>query len=371
MNSGSQNVNFLAARTIMPIQYDCIPYSTNTILYVSSTTLKGITQEQYWSTIGYKGTSTLLVQANLTSSINSVFNSRFLGDTGPTGARGQIGVTGATGPQGIPGTSAAKGDTGAIGSQGPTGQTGATGPAGSSSNTGATGHIGPTGYTGPQGVAGNATNTGATGYTGPTGQTGATGPAGPTGLTGYTGETGSTGPTGETGITGPTGQTGCTGSTGPTGFTGPQGVPGDTTATGATGETGPTGPIGPIGTMPNVFVMGTSTLDIASTRSGSYINNYNLPIVSYITLLNTDVGSVYFTGFQNGTDGRYLIVYNNTATTQIFKHEYSASDPTNRFYLPVSQVQLNKDSALTFVYSTHVYVNEDNNQHRWVLVSQL
>jgi hypothetical protein len=241
-----------------------------------------------------------------------------------------------------------------------TGPTGPQGIAGTAANTGATGRTGPTG---PQGIEGTAANTGATGPTGPTGRTG---PTGLQGIAGTATNTGATGPTGQTGSTGPQGiagtatNTGATGPTGTTGPTGPQGIAGTATNTGATG---------PTGMLPPAIVLGTSTLIVSEVRSDNYINNYSLPETSVITLLQTDIGSVYFTGFANGRTGRYLIVFNNTVTTQIFENNSAQSDVGNRFYLPTSFVQLNKDACLTFIYLNNVTVNGTPNQSRWVLVN--
>lgn len=352
----------------MPLQYDCIPYSTNTILYVSNTSVQAASQEAYWSTIGYVGPSSILMQQHLTSTVSSIFTPGLLGFTGPTG---RTGSTGSTGPAGSAGTAANTGATGPTGRIGFTGQTGATGPQGLtgppgfSTNTGATGPTGLQGRTGPQGLPGTAVNTGATGPQGPIGPQGIQGSAGTATNTGATGPRGPTGLAGQAGATGPAGtstNTGATGLAGQTGPTGPQGIQGSAGTAANTGATGPTGYI------PPAIRLGTDTTIIAQVRTNNYIDNYNLPDCSVLTLLETDIGSVYITGFANGSVGRYLIVFNNTTTNQLFENNSTRSSPENRFYLPSSLVQLNKNAALTFVYLNNVFVDGSYNQRRWVLV---
>jgi hypothetical protein len=349
----------------MPLQYDCIPYSTNTILYVSNSSVQAASQQAYWSTIGYVGPSSILMQQHLVSTVSSIFTPGLLGFTGPTGLRGQTGFTGPAGSAGTAvntGATGPRGQTGPQGNTGPQGLTGQTGPPGFSTNTGATGPQGTQGPQGIQGIPGTAVNTGATGPQGPQGQVGPQGLPGTATNTGATGPRGFTGPQGTQGTQGLPGtaaNTGATGPSGPTGYTGPQGIPGTAANTGATG---------PTGYIPPAIRLGIDTTIIAQVRSGNYIDNYNLPDCSVLTLLETDIGSVYITGFANGSIGRYLIVFNNTTTTQLFEHNSTRSTAENRFYLPSSLVQLNKNAALTFVYLNNVYVDGSYNQSRWVLV---
>ena len=89
------------------------------------------------------------------------------GDSGVTGAPGQVGPTG---PQGQDGVEGPRGDPGVAGPAGSVGPTGARGPAGPA------GSAGPTGARGPAGPAGSA---GLTGARGPTGDRGLEGPTGP------------------------------------------------------------------------------------------------------------------------------------------------------------------------------------------------
>jgi hypothetical protein len=70
------------------------------------------------------------------------------GDTGPTGAQGNIGDTGPTGPTGP------QGNIGDIGPTGLQGSIGDTGPTGAQGNIGDTGPAGPTGGMGPTGPVG-------------------------------------------------------------------------------------------------------------------------------------------------------------------------------------------------------------------------
>jgi hypothetical protein len=79
--------------------------------------------------------------------------------------------------------------------------------------------VGDTGPTGPKGDTGNIGDTGPTGPKGDTGNMGNTGPTGPKGDTGNMGNTGPTGPKGDTGDIGGTGHTGPTGPKGDTGST--------------------------------------------------------------------------------------------------------------------------------------------------------
>jgi hypothetical protein len=122
--------------------------------------------------------------------------------------------------------------------------------------------------------------------------------------------------------------------------------------------------------------MGISTINIATSYNNPtdrYIDNYLLPEVSAITLQNTGAGSATFTGFANGTPGRYLIVFNNTPVNQIFHTNSIRSTSGNRFYFSTTtppRIELNPSKCFTFIYLNNVTVEGVSNQSRWVLVTQ-
>ena len=151
MASGSLDINILSVRRTLPLEYDVIPYSTNTLFAVGvSSFLEPFTLFDLFSTNGY---TYILEGTGITGSIGPQGYQGFQGFQGvegPTGTGGNAGLTGQTGPQGW------------------TGPTGPTGPRG----MGYTGVQGPTGLTGIQGSTGTQ---GATGVTGTQGHTGISG----------------------------------------------------------------------------------------------------------------------------------------------------------------------------------------------------
>jgi hypothetical protein len=181
---------------------------------------------------------------------------------------------------------------------------------------------------------------GCPGPAGPRGPAGPPGPPGPQGPDGYPGSTGPTGPVGDMGLQGEMGQQG---------------------DAGPAGDMGPTGPAGVFGGY-LVFQQGPNI------PSAVNIDNYPLGFdFSYYMITGTTASSI--NGFTSGINGRYIILINNTTNNQTFYQEASSSTDINRFTLGVSNITININQSIAFIYSTNLTIGGVPNQSRWVLVS--
>ena len=178
------------------------------------------------------------------------------GETGLTGADGEIGSQGLTGETGIQGEIGIKGETGIqglVGTKGDTGNRGLTGLQGTDGDAGIQGIQGEMGSQGLIGETGIQGLVGTKGDTGNRGLTGLQGTDGDAGIQGIQGEMGSQGLIGETGIQG---SIGSKGDNGDVGLTGLQGTVGDAGIQGIQGETGIQGSIGTKGDTGNIGLTG-------------------------------------------------------------------------------------------------------------------
>jgi hypothetical protein len=123
---------------------------------------------------------------------------------------------------------------------------------------------------------------------------------------------------------------------------------------GSQGSQGAVGAQG-LGTDIVTYAQGTNI----SVDSGD-INNYNLPGKTFFIL--TGSTEVNITGFQNGTNGRMIVLINNTSASQNFKDEGSGSSASNRLFLTNDvTVIAPKGGSATFVYSSDI--------GRWAMIA--
>jgi len=148
---------------------------------------------------------------------------------------------------------------------------------------------------------------------------------------------------------------------------GPQGPQGDIGPTGYTGRTGPTGSVGPQG-IPGTLEDTVIFKPGKNIESREEINNYELPEGTFFTITGSSRSSI--SGFDNGKNGRYIIVINNTTASQTFNEEDPKSDEKNRFVLgnrrlvPPRSVTLIQNESITFIYVDDITIGS-----RWVLLS--
>ena len=159
------------------------------------------------------------------------------------------------------------------------------------------------------------------------------------------------------GAQGAQGAVGSQGNQGAQGSVGPQGSQAANGNQGAAGNQGSQGAIGSqgLGTDIVTYAQGANI----SVTSGN-IDDYNLPGQTFFILTGTVERDI--TGFQNGTNGRMIVLINNTSTSQNFKDESSSSTASNRLYLTNDvTVIAPRGGSATFLYSTDIA--------RWAMIS--
>jgi Collagen triple helix repeat (20 copies) len=216
------------------------------------------------------------------------------------------------------------------------------------------------GFTGPQGTQGVQGPEGVQGVQGPQGVQGTIG------AQGFQGRQGSQGTQGLQGTQGTQGVQGLQGATGLQGTQGPQGVDGEPGPNGPRGFQGFTGPIGPQGDCcpcPKVTenIVNAANLELTSilmpadisfakiTSSGGYLSNYNL------------------IGIEDNTDGREIIISNETPYIMTVKHEESGIiiDEGKRIITSTgSDITIYAYAAIKVIYSS----TTAGAQGRWLLL---
>jgi hypothetical protein len=223
------------------------------------------------------------------------------GETGLTGADGEIGSQGLTGETGIQGEIGIKGETGIQGSVGTKGDTGNIGLTGLQGTDGDAGIQGIQGEMGSQGLIGETGIQGLVGTKGDTGNRGLTGLQGTVGDAGIQGIQGETGIQGSVGTKGDTGEIGLTGSQGTVGDAGIQGIQGETGIQGSIGTKGDTGEIGLTGSQGTVGNAGIQGIQGETGIQGSIGTKGDAGNIG-LTGLQGTVGDAGIQGIQ-GADG--------------------------------------------------------------------
>ncbi len=244
------------------------------------------------------------------------FPASILGGQGPQGSRGPQGFTGIQGPQGVQGVQ------GIQGIQGPQGFQGALGPQGNQGKDGSQGTQGIQGVQGVQGTQGVQGPAGIQGATGIQGAPGEQGPNGPRGFQGFTGETGPAGPKGDQ------------------------------------GDVGPEGPPGPC-PCPNV------NQTITKTDSTPLELTLNVD-TSFAKIGGNPTSSFDLVGIADNTDGRDIIVSNETAYSMFVRNNSITAGATSRRIMTQSgsDLEINPYAAVKVVYSS----STAGAQGRWLVL---
>ena len=151
---------------------------------------------------------------------------------------------------------------------------------------------------------------------------------------------------------------GATGSAGPVGAVGP---------VGATGGTGPTGQQGVDGSFTGdlIYAQGIN-IELTSSPVNDYIL---IGSHSFYTITSANSTPADITGIYGGTQGRVLILVNNTPAVQSFYQEDTRSAAPYRFVLGSSSVLINTNGTITFLYVTGLTVGAATGQGRWLMTA--
>lgn len=239
--------------------------------------------------------------------------------------------------------------TGGQGFQGRTGPQGLNGPQGTQ------------GVQGNQGVQGLQGNIGIQGTLGPQGNQGRQGPQGAQGFQGNQGDgnQGNQGGTGTQGPQGPQGPIGEQGPNGPRGFQGFQGPDGPQGFQGTQGPTGDQGPQGPCDCPKvNQNIPSAANLELTNTLMNSD--------TSFAKITTGILSSYNLVGIEDNTDGREIIVSNETAYSMYIQHNSATAGALGRRIMTQTgaNVEINPYGAAKLVYSS----STAGSQGRWLVL---
>ena len=239
-----------------------------------------------------------------------------------------------------------------LGGQGPQGITGPQGFTGSQGTQGVQGIQGPQGLQGIQGIQGA---TGNQGFQGTQGSQGPQGLQGTQGTQGVQGTQGTQGVQGATGLQGPIGEQGPNGPRGFQGFTGPEGPQG---ATGVQGPEGVQGPQGPCD-CPKV------NQSITKNDSTAFELTINVD-TSYAKITGTPGSGFDLVGIVDNTDGREIIISNETPSSMYIRHNSLVAGALGRRIMTQTgaDVEINPYSAFQVIYSSSTH----GAQGRWLVL---
>jgi hypothetical protein len=109
-----------------------------------------------------------------------------------------------------------------------------------------------------------------------------------------------------------------------------------------------------------VLTEGT-TIDIDLLRgAGTVINNINISDNAFFRMVNAGQGSD-ITGFDNGENGRVIIIINQSSKNITFQNEDNRSAAENRLVLGVANKTIGNNQSITFIYSGTL--------QKWVLMA--
>jgi hypothetical protein len=109
-----------------------------------------------------------------------------------------------------------------------------------------------------------------------------------------------------------------------------------------------------------VLTEGT-TIDIDLLRgAGTVINNINISDNAFFRMINAGQGSD-ITGFDNGENGRLIIIINQSGKNITFQNEDNRSAVDNRLVLGVANKTIGNNQSITFIYSGTL--------QKWVLMA--
>ncbi len=109
-----------------------------------------------------------------------------------------------------------------------------------------------------------------------------------------------------------------------------------------------------------VLTEGT-TIDIDLLRgAGTVINNINISDNAFFRMINAGQGSD-ITGFDNGENGRVIIIINQSGKNITFQNEDNRSAADNRLILGVANKTIGNNQSITFIYSGTL--------QKWVLMA--
>lgn len=237
------------------------------------------------------------------------------------------------------------------GGQGFQGRTGPQGLTGSQGNQGVQGVQGIQGSQGLQGIQGVMGPQGNQGRQGPQGAQGAQGNQG----TGNQGNQGGAGAQGLQGTQGPIGDQGPNGPRGFQGFQGPDGPQGDQGPQGFQGVQGPQGPCD----CPKV------NQSITKNNSTAFELTVNAD-TSYAKITGTPGSGFDLVGIVDDTDGREMIISNETPSSMYIRHNSLVAGATSRRIMTQSatDLEINPYSAFRVVYSS----TTAGSQGRWLVL---
>jgi len=250
---------------------------------------------------------------------------KYEGEKGyPASITGGQGFQGRTGPQGLNGPQGNQGIQGVQGIQGSQGL------------QGVQGIIGPQGNQGRQGQQGNQGNQGG----GNQGNQGPQGPQGPQGTQGVQGATGEQGPTGPRGFQG---------------YQGPDGPQGDQGTQGFQGVQGPQGPCDCPKVNQNITKNDSTALELTLNADTSFAKIGGNPTSSFSLV-----------GIADNTDGRDIIISNETAYSMFVRNNSLTAGATSRRIMTQSgsDLEINPYAAVKVVYSS----STAGAQGRWLVL---
>lgn len=109
-----------------------------------------------------------------------------------------------------------------------------------------------------------------------------------------------------------------------------------------------------------VLTEGT-TIDVDALRgAGTVINNINISANAFFRMVNASQGSD-ITGFDNGENGRVIIIINQSSKNITFQNEDNRSAAANRLILGVANKTIGNNQSITFIYSGTL--------QKWVLMA--
>jgi hypothetical protein len=109
-----------------------------------------------------------------------------------------------------------------------------------------------------------------------------------------------------------------------------------------------------------VYLREGTTIDVNATKVAGSLNDINIPDAGLIRFVNSS-GQTDLTGFDNGSDGRLMILFNGSgAQLKIWSNDTRSANE-NQIELFTSNHTLNDDGIMLFVYIASL--------QRWVEIS--
>ena len=109
-----------------------------------------------------------------------------------------------------------------------------------------------------------------------------------------------------------------------------------------------------------VYLREGTTIDVTATEVAGSLNNVNIPDAGLIRFVNS-TGQTDLTGFDNGSDGRLMVLFNGSGHQLKIWSNDARSDAENQIELFTSNRTLNTNGVILFVYISSL--------QRWVEIT--